>query len=638
MAFYRTIDTKESSVLTLRNQKDIYGTRMQDIVDKPHLSPEYSDGDMGAMTYPSGVTNQPIKTFTFTAPENLTIKRLLFFPYSNYFISPLSQENPIITMLNSLLVRRIEVVSGTGPEVGTNLISGDSGGICANIFSIRSVEFFPELNLRINSGDVIEIDICYRNFLNTAFQSLFVNPILTYNRGIQDSIVGPSSILGVKIGLINSSSVYLPAGFILGTIVDETLPPIQLLAPSGDGNITGGIPEIEEDPSAPDADWITYNNLDIMFTFGASFPPSDPIDIRFGSVNGLLNDGVDLQRMRLWIRKSGASGNPPAYSVEILEFGESLIYIVPFETELGIIGSTIPGLLLELDWDASILQDKTGANMTVRFSTWRSVGGPGTRRVVELGAIAWDANYTTFNPISFTRAAATLTVDSAPASGPIHLAPTNFLSFLGLSGDINEKVKTLSSIPGGDADNYNSSIAVVQDLRDDILNVLSVTGSSDFDSFLEIEAAGTNQILFTSKNAGPSGNFELLSTNEAGFTITEFTGGTIDFLTVELAEPDANLKISGIYVYHSIPIGFTAISDPTMMSFHGIEISSITINTVPIDIGKFVISPMCGFVSFNSVDFIIQTTDTVEVTVKSGGGPLGESITILDIILVGVSA
>ena len=629
MPYYKNISDKKSGNPSYLSELDIFGTRLEKILSKPHLSPEYTDGDMGALILRSEITARPAKTLTFTAPEDLTIRKLLFFTYSNALVV---LKNIVFTNLNDIVISRIEVVSGTGPDVGLNIIDGSPGGIRANFFNLRSLDTTPELNIRANAGDVIEVEIAYGSIPMSTLITTFVNCIFTYDPLIDNDVSSPTVILGIQTPIpeLNESSLFPLNIFNSFASTTETLPPTQVLYPNGSSNLTGGLAEVITDPSAPDGTWISINNPDIIAHAG---PLNAQYTIGFGGVEGILNDGVGLQTFRLLIRKVPDAGNPPFYAVDLLEFGEVVEVLAPY-TQLGVLGNSFPGLVLTYTWNSSVLQDKSGNNATVRFSVWRSLGSPGGRRTVQLGGIAWDADYRTTVLPSFTRATATLTVDSAPASGPIHLAPTNFLSFLGFQGDIGERIKTLSSIPGGDADNYNSSIAVVQDLRDDILNVLSVTGSSDFDSFLEIEAAGTNQILFTSKFLGQAGNFNFLSSPESNFAITEFTGGTSSDMTATVSSPSVTTRLLGVYVNNFFR-NFSIV-DPSLISFHGTEISDILINSASVGIGNFVIDPMVGVISFKSVDVIVTPTDIIQLVIKAGGGFPGEFASRLDIMLVGI--
>ena len=76
MPFYKTLENLESGPVGYATEEDIFGTRIEKLLNKGQLSPEVPAGEITA----AGGGPGTIQTLTFTAPEDLTIRKMVFFP------------------------------------------------------------------------------------------------------------------------------------------------------------------------------------------------------------------------------------------------------------------------------------------------------------------------------------------------------------------------------------------------------------------------------------------------------------------------------------------------------------------------------------------------------------------------------
>ncbi len=193
MPYYKTLETLETGPLTWNTEFDIFGTRLEKLLNRPHMTPEVPDGEITAVGGGLGSS----QTLTFTAPEDLTIKNLVIYPLNRIATTSTTFINEIALFL---LLARMTVVSGTGPDVGVDCYEG-LGRPPMAAFSVRNISFVPKLNIRMAAGDVLEIDI---EGLTDDFYAYSM--VLTYEPGIEES-VSPILFLGGTVAPISGGAV-----------------------------------------------------------------------------------------------------------------------------------------------------------------------------------------------------------------------------------------------------------------------------------------------------------------------------------------------------------------------------------------------------------------------------------------------
>lgn len=151
----------------------------------------------------------------------------------------------------------------------------------------------------------------------------------------------------------------------------QTLAPDALLLQT---NLVGAVTDIDESVDSPDGLWLTATSTTAASILRVSFP----------TPSGTLRTGANLQKFRIWVRKTNFSGVPTA-TIELWQSG------VLTSTPLAATNVTsTTGQLLEGTWDASGV---TAANVELRITG--TVGGTGgNRATVEVGAVEWAAEDT----------------------------------------------------------------------------------------------------------------------------------------------------------------------------------------------------------------------------------------------------
>ncbi|MBL4838397.1 MAG: hypothetical protein JKY34_12555 [Kordiimonadaceae bacterium] len=142
-------------------------------------------------------------------------------------------------------------------------------------------------------------------------------------------------------------------------------------------NLTGAVADIQDSPASPDANWLTAPGNNVATTVRTSLP-TPPNN---------LNAGAALQQFRLWVRKTNHSTDP-LMTVELYEDGA---LIATLATGAGV--SSISGQLLTYTWDAALLSAISGVDVECRISGTSGGGKPTNRAALEIGAMAWDADY-----------------------------------------------------------------------------------------------------------------------------------------------------------------------------------------------------------------------------------------------------
>lgn len=137
---------------------------------------------------------------------------------------------------------------------------------------------------------------------------------------------------------------------------------------------------IQEDPSSDDGLWGTWSS-----------PGDTSARVSFPSPTGNPTTGAGLQTFRVRLRKTAAAGNATTWSLELFENGVSVAVLATGTTT-----ATDPGEVVSGTWDASLLSGASGADVECRLlQTSGGTGAPpGDRRGIEVGAFAWDVEYT----------------------------------------------------------------------------------------------------------------------------------------------------------------------------------------------------------------------------------------------------
>lgn len=150
------------------------------ILARPRLAPTTSNSYINSIT-PGGTT----KTLSFTAPVDLTIMNALFWPIA---ITNGAVDNFTLNQAPLFSMGRIEVMSGTGPNVGESFISGV--GIPAGCYAPENVTKTPSFNIQMDAGDVLEIDLIFIGGSTFGVYSIE----LTYDTGL--SAEDPTYFIG----------------------------------------------------------------------------------------------------------------------------------------------------------------------------------------------------------------------------------------------------------------------------------------------------------------------------------------------------------------------------------------------------------------------------------------------------------
>lgn len=162
------------------------GAALAEILNKPSIAPDVADDYVQVVR--NADAGVPI-TLTFTAPEDCTLRNLLF----DATASLLNNNNEPLGTLNIsglFQLNRFEVTAGTGPNVGMTVLTAPAAGPgvaglpCA-AFTIQNALQAPTLDLALAQGDTFEIDIVYFGGDDDGVFNIF----LTYDRAIDSSAV-----------------------------------------------------------------------------------------------------------------------------------------------------------------------------------------------------------------------------------------------------------------------------------------------------------------------------------------------------------------------------------------------------------------------------------------------------------------
>jgi hypothetical protein len=143
-------------------------------------------------------------------------------------------------------------------------------------------------------------------------------------------------------------------------------------------SLSGALTDIDEGTTSPDANWLTNTETN---------GNTNDLIVTFPTPSGTLNSGVDLQTIRVYIRKTGSNNNNPEYTLAVLENGTPIT-----STSLTVQSTT--GETDSLSWNAGGLTNADGSGVQVRIlQTGGGTGRGANRSWIEIGAIDWVADY-----------------------------------------------------------------------------------------------------------------------------------------------------------------------------------------------------------------------------------------------------
>ncbi len=162
-------------------------------------------------------------------------------------------------------------------------------------------------------------------------------------------------------------------------MAQERLAPDAILAMT---NLSGVVGDIQDDPDAPDANWLLASGNNVSTDVRASFAtPADPLTV-----------GAGLQEFKAWVRQfDEAQTGTPTCRIELWENGA----LVRAGTDTDVLDG---GLLLSFPWNANELATGDGSLVEAKIVGTKTGGSPGARNTVEVGAVEWNADETPGGP------------------------------------------------------------------------------------------------------------------------------------------------------------------------------------------------------------------------------------------------
>lgn len=230
----------------------------------PNLVLGEDEGPTGNSLLPALGPGVVSGVMVFTAPEDLTIRRMVFRPTVN--IAPLTT----IFDLSNLILFADMVVAGGGPDVGSLV---DGVGVPAGMFSEFNIGSSPTLNIRMSAGDTLTIP-CYNIAGQTQVPTLAYSVQLFYDRGI-DATVKPRRFVGVPAA--PAIRLVLPTGPASGVITVLTAP---LAAGDVAVNLRSGM-------SDGFASLLTGLGGNLVGVAGARTPGSNDFDATIGTTGAM---------------------------------------------------------------------------------------------------------------------------------------------------------------------------------------------------------------------------------------------------------------------------------------------------------------------------------------------------------------
>jgi len=141
----------ESGPVSWEDSEQIPLSDVNNLMNKKTLSPEWTSAESPLMR-----TDSSTRTLTFTAPEDLTIQDLIFEVTASIITA--TSSGTAYDYSHFFVLESLSVVSGTGPDVGYDVFEGNSGAFMG-MFSQRNIGMTPRLNIRMDEGDVLELEL-----------------------------------------------------------------------------------------------------------------------------------------------------------------------------------------------------------------------------------------------------------------------------------------------------------------------------------------------------------------------------------------------------------------------------------------------------------------------------------------------
>lgn len=141
-------------------------------------------------------------------------------------------------------------------------------------------------------------------------------------------------------------------------------------------DLSGVVGDIQDDPDAADANWLTASGNNVNTDVRVSFP----------TPSGNPRVGADLQEFRALVRQfDEAQTGTPTARLELWENGA----LIRAGGETNVPDG---GVVLSFTWNANELATADGSLVESKVVGTKSGGAPGARNTVEVGAIEWNAD------------------------------------------------------------------------------------------------------------------------------------------------------------------------------------------------------------------------------------------------------
>lgn len=156
----------------------------------------------------------------------------------------------------------------------------------------------------------------------------------------------------------------------------ERQEPDTILASTG---LSGGLPEIQDDPDSYDGLWMVAANANT----------STNVNVTFGTPSSSPLSGAGLQEFRVVVRRTAGSGAvDPTCQLVLWENGSLVRGLVAADITSDV------SQIFTMTWDISELADPTGAGVELKTIMARSGGSPANRSAADVGAIEWNVRLT----------------------------------------------------------------------------------------------------------------------------------------------------------------------------------------------------------------------------------------------------
>lgn len=242
-------------------------------------------------------------------------------------------------------------------------------------------------------------------------------------------------------------------GLFVDTVVSSGfLPPESLITLTG---ASGSVTAIQDDPDAPDGNWLTASGgSDVIAHVAFATPP------------GTVKAGTNLQHFRALVRKTDKT-TPDNGSVT-LSLYENGTYKAQQTFSLGNTDTKF-----SFYWDAALLTDSTGAGVELRVTGVGVYAGPGKNRfAVDIGAVDWiyDVEGETQDPAPGTNVEPSVTVTSISRSvlSPVAGMDTSTVRFT-FSEDVVQWTARLDGVSYDTGTEVGSGGAVTQGVEAELV-------------------------------------------------------------------------------------------------------------------------------------------------------------------------